>query len=92
MTYLNIDRIEWEDAWQSLVMMIVICLAILIGLFVFADRKIRSYYLTSTSGVLKIVPDIDWTEDSSYGVYLDRNITYDDALILLNKMNAGLNK
>ena len=90
MINLRIERLEWEDLWQGLAMLGVICLAILIGLFAFADRKINYYYLVSSSNSLKIVPDINWTEDSSYGIDLDRNVTYDEALTMVSRMNEEL--
>jgi hypothetical protein len=90
MIALRIERISWEDLWQALAMIGVICLATLIGLFIFADKKINYYYLISSTNSLKIVPDIDWAEDSSYGIELDRNITYADALSMVSRMNAEL--
>ncbi len=90
MINLRIERLDWEDLWQGLVMILIVCLAILIGFAIFSDRKIKYYYLISSSDKLKIVPDIDWVEDSSYGIELDRNITYEEALIMVSRMNAEL--
>lgn len=88
---LNNFDFDWDDVWQSIAVFAVIGAAVIIGMVIFADKQIRYYYLDNTSeGMLRIVPDIDWCDDSSHSIKLDRNITYDEALNMVNRMNKEL--
>lgn len=81
---------DWEDSWNIVLLLAVIGLSIVIGMFIFTDKQIRYYYLSDKDGKMRIIPDIDWCEDSSYGIDLQRNVTYEEALQMVSQMNAEL--
>lgn len=87
---MNNFNFDWDDVWQSLAIFGVAAGMILLGMVLTADKQIRYYYLDSSGGELKIVPDIDWCDDSSHAIQLDRNISYDEALNMVNRMNNEL--
>jgi len=69
---------------------------VLVGLMVLgaktttADRTIRNYYLSNYTGQLRIMMDIDWMEDR--GIDLDRNITMEEAIKMVEQLNNTLPK
>lgn len=87
---MNNFNFDWDDVWQSLAIFGVAAAMILLGMLLTADKQIRYYYLDSLSGSLRIVPDIDWCDDSSHAIQLDRSITYEEALKMVSMMNNEL--
>lgn len=87
---MNNFNFDWDDVWQSLAIFGVAAAMILLGMLLTADKQIRYYYLDSSSGSLRIVPDIDWCDDSSHAIQLDRSITYEEALKMVSMMNNEL--
>lgn len=81
---------DWDDLWQLFLLLAAIGLSVIIGMFIFTDKQIRYYYLSDKDGKMRIIPDIDWCEDSSYGIDLQRNVTYEEALQMVSQMNAEL--
>ena len=87
---MNNFNFDWDDVWQSLAIFGVAAAMILLGMVLTADKQVRYYYLDSSSGSLRIVPDIDWCDDSSHSIQLDRSITYEEALNMISRMNKEL--
>ena len=85
-----IDRIEWEDVVFIIIASAAIFLLVLIGRLSTADHTVRYYYLEGTSTCLTISADIDWAEDEH--IYLDRNVSYDDAIKMVKNLNEALSK
>ena len=80
---------------KGFALLCVIAAAILLGITVkalTADHKVRYYYLTTyvTTGAStpRIIADIDWQADES--IYLDRSITYQQAIQMVDSLNATL--
>lgn len=56
-----------------------------------SNHSIRKYYLNGGSSTqLQIGEDINWAPDNF--ISLDRNISYADAVKLVNELNAGIPK
>jgi hypothetical protein len=80
----------WENFWQGLLAIVAIGFIVLFAKLFTADHTIRYYYLSNYEGQLKIMKDIDWQDDGP--IELDRSITMDSAIVLVNKLNAGIKK
>ena len=80
-----------ETAWLLLFWVLGCGLSCLFFLTIFSEHKVNGYYLTGESSTSIIIrTDIDWCID--YQLFLDRNITYDEAVNLVNKLNEGFSK
>lgn len=80
--YDNALNIVGISALTTFLVFIFMCL--------FADHKIRYYYMTQTSDRITISKDIDWEIDES--ITLDKTMTYDEALDMLDRLNATIKK
>jgi len=85
-----ISNWDWDDSWLSLAWAIAALGIVFTFTFFYADKQVRFYYLDEVNGRMAIVPDIDWACDSDFGTVLDRAVTYDQAIEMVNKLNAGL--
>jgi len=72
-----------------------ICMTIFVGiwiavilLFCLGNHEVKGYYISGSAGKLKIYTDIDWACDKD--MTLDRNITYAEAIELVDKLNKTL--
>ena len=84
------DDWEWDDSWLSLAWIIAAFLVVFTFIFFAADKRVRYYYLDEVNGRMAIVPDINWACDGDFATVLDRDVTYDQAIELVNKLNEGL--
>ena len=83
---------DWEDTWQMLLYAVV---TFFIGLLLFAitqDHKVRYYYLDGAEGSneVQIKGDINWAQDVN--IKIDRTITYEQAINLVDSLNHTLVK
>ena len=86
-----IQNWEWDDTWISLVLAGLITTVIFTFIALLADHSIRYYYLsgsgTNTNIIIK--GDINWADDIT--LQLDRNISYTEAIEMVEKLNKTLN-
>ena len=83
-------KLNWENMFMGLLFSFVLNLLAIITMVTFTDKKVRSYYLVSKIGGLSIMADIDYMEDKS--LELDRSISYNEAIEMVDKLNKSLNK
>lgn len=81
----NLERLL---GWISILFLAVILSLIAISLT--QDHSIKNYYLNENENKLQIGMDINWSPDSH--IDLDRTVTYDEAVLLVEKLNNNLNK
>lgn len=84
----NRFNFTWENAFIGLFFGFCLWLLTTIVVSSTAKHNIRSYYLDSSNGQLKIRIDIDWQEDKS--IELDRSITYDEAISMVERLNKTI--
>jgi hypothetical protein len=83
--------IDFEKIWNIILIVIVLFLVTLFGVAVTADHQVRFYYLSSGSDNNFVIRgDANWDED--FKVPLDRSVTIDQAIILVNEMNESLHQ
>ena len=89
---------DWDDFWSAFInfviaLSIITFTVITVKAFT-ADHKIRGYYLNSTSNTSgpspRIIVDIDWQGDES--IYLDKDVTFQQAIQMVDSLNATLKK
>jgi len=79
----------WNNLWKTISSIAGVVLIVLVFISLTADHKVRSYYLhQGTASNITIYKDIDWQMDES--IVLDRTITYDEALAILERLNKTL--
>lgn len=78
----------WENSLKLIGVSALITLIVLTFMSLFADHKIRSYYLSQSYDRIIIYKDIDWQGDES--ITLDKNVTYQEALDMMDRLNATL--
>ena len=83
-------KLNWGNMFMGLVFAFCLWLISLIVFSSFADKKIRGYYLHAYNSKLTIMVDIDWSSDQS--IELDRNITYNEAIEMVERLNKTVNK
>lgn len=85
---------DWEDNWDVVLayLFILFCFVFSV-IFIIAsvsDHSVKSYYLSNINNELGISKEINWQFDET--IELDRSITYDQAIELMNKLNESLKK
>lgn len=78
----------WDNVFNLIVAGSLITLIVFIFMSWFADHKIRSYYLSQEGDRIKIYKDIDWQCDEV--IILDKTVTYQEALDMMDRLNATL--
>lgn len=85
-------QVFWANIFYSLLAVACIVLLCLVTKAFQADHKVRYYYLISYTptgtSIPKIVADIDWQCDET--IVLDRNITYSQAIQMVDSLNNTL--
>jgi len=81
---------DWEDSWLSLLFGFCVLLCVFMAVCFSVDRTVRSYYLCEKEDALVIACDIDWAFDSEYTIKLDRNVSYADAIKMVEDLNKTL--
>lgn len=80
---------DWEDTWLSIFAIFTVLFTFLLFKFFTADHIVRYYYLTGGfTNTLIIRADIDYGEDQS--IILDRSITYEQAVDMVERLNGTL--
>ena len=74
-----------EELWELLGFTSVVILVVFIFMSMFNSHKINKYYLEINEGIPCIYLDVEWSIDGM--MELDRDITYDQAIELVNKLN-----
>lgn len=85
---MNKLRLNWENMFMGILFAFCLWLISLIAFSSFSDKKVRGYYLHAYNGQLSIMVDIDWVSDSS--IELDRNITYNEAIEMVERLNKTI--
>jgi hypothetical protein len=78
----------WNNLWKLIGTISGIVLIILIFISLSSDHKVRSYYLHQGSTGIMIYKDQDWQIDES--INLDRTVSYDEALNILERLNKTI--
>lgn len=79
----------YEYYWEIMGLLVIIPLIALGLIASFSSHNVDNYYLsTSMDKRLGIGVDINWAIDSH--IELDRNITYNEAIDLVKKLNDNL--
>lgn len=84
------ERWDWEDTYSVCILAIGIVLAVYIFMMIFSDHRIRSYYLDTYNNKLVIRADINWQEDQV--IELDRTVSYNEAIDMIERLNKTLIK
>lgn len=79
---------NWEDTWQTIALAVVVLLIVLGAKAIVVDHIVRFYYLDEEHGSLVIKGDIPWCEDTY--LRLDRSVTYEGAIQMVDDLNRGL--
>ena len=77
-----------EQLWESLGFLAATTFLVFIFMSFFSDHKINRYYYESDSNQLSLYLDTDWQIDGV--IYLQRDVTNDQAIELVNKLNKTL--
>ena len=86
----------WNNVAALIVTLVVIGFLSLAGKALISEHQIQRYYLESRARVqgadheLVIVSDREWAPDGE--IILDRSVTYDQSILLVEKMNIKLAK
>ena len=79
----------FNDIWERLLFFFLVTLLTVLVIGMVSDHEVDHYYLASSShGQLKIYLDIDWQSDRA--IELDRNVTYSEAIDMVEKLNKTL--
>lgn len=85
-------EVFFEKFWDNLLKLVgsgfLVTFIVFISMSMFADHKIRSYYLAQDGDRITIYKDIDWQGDET--IRLDKIVTYQEALDMLDRLNATL--
>lgn len=81
---------EWKDVWELLAVLTAAAFAVFLLMFLFSHKVVEGYSLDQKSGngVLYIEKHVDWAVDGS--VELERSITVQQALKIVDSLNASL--
>lgn len=81
---------KWEDTWMSLCFIVVGEIGVLILMALFSDHNVRYYYLSgnTANSIPAIRGDINWGDDIT--LQLDRDISYTEAIEMVEKLNKTL--
>ncbi len=83
-------KITWNGAFLLTLWVLSTSLVVLLVVFCCAKKFTHQYTLGDKDGVLTITKEIDWCEDDE--IQLDRNITYPEAIRLVDSLNKTLKK
>ena len=79
----------FNDFWDVLSFTAIMLLLVVIGIAITANHEVKSYYLKGGSaGSLQIGINVDWGIDES--IYLDRKVTYSEAIEMVEKLNKTI--
>jgi len=85
---INRLNLTWENAFMGLVFAFCGWVFTMIVLSTTAKHDVRGYYLDEYNGKLSVRLDIDWQEDEC--ILLDRSITYDEAISMVERLNKTI--
>lgn len=78
----------WDKMLSLIGVLSVAAFSVFFFIAIFSDKPIRGYHLRGNDGNLKIIIDINWIPDEE--IHLDRSITYDEAIEMVQKLNNTL--
>lgn len=82
--------IDGDQIVGGIITLIILAIIGLVLVAATADHRVRSYYLGSSEGAPAIKAEINWADDQT--IRLDRTMSYEDAVKLVNSLNEGLKK
>lgn len=83
-------KFNWENAFLSLLWALCLMLMTAFAFFIFTDKTTKGYSLGKDNSSLTITKEIMWDEDDQ--ILLDRNITFSEAVRLVDSLNNTLKK
>ena len=78
----------WEEMLAAIGILSLAAFSVFFFIAIFSTKEIKGYYLDDTDGSLNISIDINWMPDKS--ISLDRAITYDEAIEMVERLNNTL--
>lgn len=78
----------WGNALKAIGVLTLITFITFVFIAMFDKHEVRGYYLEQYDGKLTIYRDINWQADES--IALDRAITYEEALTMLERLNKTI--
>lgn len=81
-------RFDWWDAFLALLWLLGLCLISFVAMLCIKKKFTHQYSLGSKDGNLTITKEIDWCEDGE--IILDRNVSYWDAIRMIDSLNKTL--
>lgn len=85
---------DWKDDLEYILYYLFILFTLVFFIIsviaILSDHSVKNYYLSNINNELTISKDINWQPDET--IELDRSITYDQAIELINKLNESLKK
>ena len=70
----------------------VTLLIVTLGFNIFCESELKYYYLDGQPGDLRIECYRTWGTANDGSITVDRNLTYDEAIEMVNKLNRGIPK
>lgn len=77
-----------EQLWELLGFLSVTALATFVFISIFSNHSLNGYYFEVNEEIPTIYLDVEWGIDGM--IKLDRDISYDEAIELVNKLNKSL--
>ena len=74
-----------EQLWESLGFLTAATFLTFVFMSMFSSHKVNKYYLEINEGIPCIYLDVEWSIDGM--MELDRDIAYEQAVELVNKLN-----
>lgn len=78
----------WVEMFYAISVISIGTLLVFFFIAIFSTKEIKGYYLSDFEGGLQIMCDIEWIPDNS--IRIDRSITYDEAINMVEKLNNTL--
>lgn len=83
-------RFNWEDAWLLLLYAIAISIVIVLSSCFLSKKYTKGYSLGGDESSIHIVKEVEWDEDDK--IPLDRSVTYEQAIELVERLNQTIKK
>ena len=68
---------DWEDSWQTLVILVLLCIGSMIGCAIFSNHHIDEYYLQTLDSYTCVMGHRQWVPDTLEVCFINPNDAVD---------------